>query len=154
MYQWNRPALNPYGLGFLSLGQASAWTARAQEALAHYDALVKRTSAIQDEKTRNEIVAWIGDVSRLGSPADRYQFVKDDLASGAPWDDSRTAQVRDLESVDAEFETRVVNGEKSGTYGPFGPLAVVSPQGQLTDVGIGLVAIVAFGLFVVPVVLK
>lgn len=141
-------------LGFISLGQASAWAARAQEAVARYDALVKRTAAIQDGNTRGDILSWISDPTTPGSPADRYQFVKDDLANTVSWDDAHTAHVKDLEAVNTEFETRVANGEKSGTYGPFGPLSIVSPQGQLTGVGIGLVVVAALGLLVVPVALK
>lgn len=153
-YGWHRPKFGPFGLGFVSLGQDAAWTARAQEALAQYDALVRRAADLDDDEARGAILAWVGDGSEPGSPSDQYRFVHDDVASGASWDEVRTRNVVDLEAVNAEFRTRVADGEKSGTYGSLGPLSIVTPQGRLTSVGVGLVAVAALGLLVVPVVLK
>jgi hypothetical protein len=156
-YRWSR--FSPYGRGFLALGQApalspdqgSAWTARAQAAIAQYDALMKRTALIQDTTSRYAILAWIGTPNTPTAPAFQYQSVKDNLASGGPWDSTHTTQVTNLEAVNTQFNTRVSAGEQAGTYGPWGPLSIVDASGQITDVGIGIVAMSALTLFVIPV---
>lgn len=138
-------------MGFISMGQQdSSWTPRAQAAVARYDTLIKRTASIQNDAVRADILSWIGTPTMPGSPADRYQFVKDDLESGAAWDVGRTAHVTDLEAVDTELDTRVSKGEQSGTFTSTSPVSIVTPQGQLSPLGIGLLAGAAACLVVVP----
>jgi hypothetical protein len=140
-------------MGFLSLGE-DAWFNAAQEALANYDALIKRVAAVQDDQLRNELMAWVGDGTVLGTPSDRYRYVSDDVKEGTPWSDAKIQHVKDLQNVDTELQTRVINAEKSGTYGSSGPLSIVGSDGKLTGVGIGLVMVAALGLFVIPVSLR
>jgi hypothetical protein len=140
-------------MGFLSLGE-DAWDAAAQEALANYDALIKRLATIQDDQLRSELMAWVGDGTVLGTPSDGYRYVNDDVKEGTPWDASQVQHVKDLQSINAEFQTRVINAEKSGTYGSSGPLSVIGPDGKLTGIGVGLVVVAALTLFVIPVSLR
>ncbi len=149
---WNR--FDPYGLGFLQMGTDPAWALRADQAVQTYDSLVQRTGAIKDDQVRADILAWLGDVNLLGTPAERYQLVKEAIAQSAAWDDQRTQYVQDLEQVDKDLKVKVENGEKAGTFGPFGTLSPVDDQGKLTGVGIGLVVTAALGLVVVPLVIK
>jgi hypothetical protein len=151
-YGWSR--LNPYGSGFLRMGSDPGWDVRGAQAVYNYDSLVKRVGTISDEKVRQDILAWLGDPNQLGTPADRYDLVKETLIQGAAWDDQRTQYVQDLEQVNRDLKTKVESGEKAGTYGPFGTLSPVNDQGQLTGVGIGLVVTAALGLVVVPLLIK
>lgn len=149
-----------FSAGFASLGQPgpvapfpdSAWTDRAQSATAQYDAYMKRAVAIKDPSVRADILNWVGSSTTPGTPADRYQFVQDDLESGSAWDDPQTQHIKDLEAVNLEFNTRVSNGEQSGTFAPTSPLALMAPGGQLSPTGIGLLIGAAACLVVVPLV--
>lgn len=157
MYGWQRSRFGPFGNGFhLHLGQTtvSDLERRTAEAIAKYQALVKRAATIKDDATRQAILAWIGNGKVPGSPSDRFRHVSDDSDQGAAWDEIRTGQLEDLEAVNAELEARVAEGEKSGVYGGRGPLSLVNDQGKLTGVGIGLVVVAALGLFIVPLTLK
>lgn len=158
MYGWQRSRFGPFGNGFahFHLGQTSVQDLerRAGEAIAKYRVLVKRAGLIKDDATRQGILQWIGDGSIPGTPADRFRHVSDEEAQGAPWDEIRTEHLDSLEAANAELETRVVNGEKSGVIAGHGPLALVDDSGKLTGVGVGLVVIAVVGLFVVPLTLK
>lgn len=158
MYGWQRSRFGPFGSGFLHfhLGQAAVpdFERRTAEAIAKYQALVKRAALIKDDPTRESILAWIGNGKVLGSPSDRFRHVSDDSDQGASWDEIRTGHLEDLETVNAELEARVAEGEKSGVYGPRGPLSLVDERGKLTGIGVGLVVVAALGLFIVPLTLK
>lgn len=156
-----RPRFNPFGNGFVSarLGQAtipalSELERRTGEAIAKYQALISRVASIKDDKTRSEILGWIGDGSLPGSPSDRFRHVKDESDQSAPWDEARTGHLDDLEAVNTSLETRVVNGEKSGVIQGGGVLSIMDDQGKLTGVGVGLVVIAASALFVVTLAFK
>jgi hypothetical protein len=166
MHAMYRPKFDPFARGFVDvqlgrlgqLGQSSIpaladLERRTAEAIAKYQALMRRVSAISDDKTRNEILGWIdGDVP--GSPSDRFRHVKDESDQDAPWDEVRTGHLDDLESVNQEFETRVLNGEKAGVTRGSGPLQMTDDQGRLTGIGVGLVVIAGAALFVVTLAFK
>jgi hypothetical protein len=141
----------PGAMGFISIGQQPVdWTSMAQAAISRYDVLVKRLSQIKDDAVRSDILEWLGEAGTLGAPSERYQAVRADLASAAPWDTVSIGQVQDLQAVDGDFETKVSKGEQSGTYTSTSPVAIVTPQGQLSPLGIGLLAGAAACLVVVP----
>lgn len=157
-YGWQRSRFGPFGGGFLrfSLGQSTLadLERRSQEAVAKYQALQKRAALIKDDVVREGIIAWAGTADVLGTPSERFLRVKSDLEQEAPWDEIRTGHLDDLETVNAEFEARVAEGEKSGTYGPRGTFALVDGRGKLTSTGVGVVVLAAIGLFLVPLTLK
>lgn len=158
MYGWQRSRFGMFGNGFLHfhLGQTSLQNLerRTGEAIAKYQALVKRASLVRDDATRRGILEWIGNGKVLGSPSDRFRHVTDDSDQGAAWDEIRTGHLEDLEAVNRELDARVAEGEKSGVYGGRGPLSIVDDQGKLTNVGVGLVVVAAIALFIVPLTLK
>ncbi len=147
-----------FGSGFVHFHLAQTSPAdferRSQEALAKYQVLQKRAALIKDDTVRDGISAWIGTGNVLGAPAERFRQVKQDRDQGSPWDEIRTGHLEDLETVNSEFETRVVEGEKSGTYAPSGPFDLVDGRGKLTSAGVGIVVVAAIGLFLVPLTLK
>jgi hypothetical protein len=140
------------------LGQAEQALAdferRSLEAIAKYQALLKRAALVKDDKVRGGIVNWIGSASVPGSPADRYQHVKDESDQGAPWDEIRTGHLDDLEAVNQEFETRVQEGEKSGVILGPSPASVLDDQGKLTTAGAALVLVAAGALFAVTLAFR
>lgn len=142
-----------FGRGLFQMGQDANWSSRADQAIANYDALIRRTSVLEDGMSRSEILEWIGDGSIPGTPSDRYRFVVGMVDQGGPWDSRQMQYLEDLEDAVAELQARVSEGEQAGVYGKTG-LSVVNPQGQLTQVGVGLVVVAALGLLVVPMALK
>lgn len=157
-----RPRFDPFRSGFVSfqLGQQSMLPAladlerRTGEAIARHQALLRRVPGIKDGKIRAEILDWVGDGSLPGSPSDRFRHVKDESDQAAPWDEIRTGHLDDLETVNSELETRVVNGEKSGVIGKPGPMAILDDHGRLTGVGAALVVVAGAALFVVTFIFK
>lgn len=156
-----RPKFDPFQRGFVSLqlGQSSISALedlerRTAEAIAKYQALIRRVAGIEDDRVRAETLAWIGDGSLPGSPSDRFRHVQDESDQGAPWDEVRTGHLDDLEAANAELETHVVNGEKSGVIQGPGPISIVDSRGRLTGIGTGLVVFAASALFVVTLAFK
>jgi hypothetical protein len=150
----------PSALGFIAMGQGQDPAAlqdlrgRVFDAISRYQALVARAALIKDDVARKSILDWIGNGSVPGTPSERFRFVQEDLSANAPWDEIRTGHLDDLEAVNSELETRVANGEKSGSYSPSGVLSLVDAQGKLTGTGVGLVALGILALIVVPLTIK
>lgn len=142
------------GVRLGQLPSVQALEARASTALANYSDLMSRAALIKDVATRQEILDWVGNGMVPGTPSERFSFVKQDQGTGAPWDENRTKHLDDLESADVELETRVANGEKSGSYSPAGPMSLLDAQGKLTGTGVGLVALGILALIIVPLTLK
>jgi hypothetical protein len=155
MYAHNlfRPRISVVRLG-QALPSVQALEARASTALAKYSDLMSRAALITDDATRQAIMNWVGNGKVPGSPSERYLFVQQDQSSNAPWDENRTKRLDDLEAADAELETRVINGEKSGSYSPSGVLSLVDANGKLTGTGISLVALGVLALIIVPLTIK
>jgi hypothetical protein len=156
-YGWHQSRFGMFGGGFLHgrLGATSPeeLEQRSQEAVAKYQALLKRATKIRDPRVREEVLRSVGNESALATPAERYRSVLNDLANGAPWDEIRTEHLDDLEQANRDLETRVVVAEQSGTYDERDPLRIVGDDGRLTGTGVALVVVGAIGLFLVPLTL-
>lgn len=102
------------------LGQSPGdWLARALRAVAEYDRLLKEAAAVADAEARGGILEWIGRADLPGSPAERYEAVRQDAVAGAGQFGEELAQrrVAQLEDVVSELSARV-----SGAIAAYGAL--------------------------------
>lgn len=149
---WSQPGQRRQSMGQL----AATWRIRADTAVGQFDSLLKRIANIGDEPTRQDLMAWVGNPLQVGTPAERYKIVVDDLSQSAGWTDITTKRVVDLEGVVAALETKVKQGEQahSPTGQPNQPGSVTTPSGALSTTGIVLVTLGLAGLLVVPFLLR
>lgn len=165
-FGWQRPrfvspslAGSPWGADGRrqAMGQtASAWKIRAEQAVGHFDNLLRRIADIGDANARQNLMAWVGNSSQPGTPAERYKAVVDDLSAGAPANDVTTKRISDLEGVDAALDSMVLQGEQAHapTGQPDQPGRIVNFSGAFTPTGIVLGTLGLVGLLVVPFLLR
>jgi hypothetical protein len=135
----------------LRLGQ-NGTASGASEAVALYDSLVARVSNIADEEGRGEILKWIGRADVPGAPAERYQVVRNGVASGEAPDGLFMDRVKQLKEINAELSAKVINAEKA-----YGVLSAPEGAGSRPEAGMGGLCLAGgvalLGLVVLPLVL-
>jgi len=125
-------------------------TERAQAAVTKYQSLMARLNDVNNAEAQLEIRNWLGDSNTPGTPAERYGVVEADLMAGQPDPTLQAKRVSDLESLLADFESRVAGAEAA--YG-------TSTDGQIAGSGLSgndlaMLALAAVSLFVLPFVLE
>lgn len=109
-----------YGLSAKLGVSAAQWYARAQNAVAQFDALVVRTAKIANQTYRNEVVAWVGDPSSSDTPRERYNTVVWDMNRAKSYTPLNTTEydrsqlqnrVTKLEDYNQDFAAKVIAGE-------------------------------------------
>lgn len=132
------------------MAQASWWPDEARDAVASYDDLMGRLSAIADD-VRGDILEWLGRTDVLGSPAERYQVVTEALSQGVEPDEVLRGRVGQLKAFVSEFAAKVKNAETYGTL-PAATATGGTPEASMNELCLtGGVALL--GLVVVPLLL-
>ncbi len=149
---WGTPPPPP------ALGQfeQAAWRARADDAVARFDDLLRRIAGIGDAGARDALMGWVGSPSQPGTAAERYKVVVDDMVNGTPWSDISEKRLLDLEGVVGALQSEVAKAEQSypASGNPNAPGTITTDRGYLSATGIVLGIVGLLGLLVVPLVVR
>lgn len=159
------PIRHSMGFGYRLGYQGDVWYARAQAAIAQFDALVLRTARISNKTVRDQIAAWVGDPDSTDTPRERYNTVVYDVNRAKSYTPLNTAEfergqvqnrVGKLESYNGTFAGKVVDAENA--YGILPEPVVIERFTNVSAPGgvpfwqapllIGAGLILAAGLFV------
>jgi len=138
----------PRGIG----QETEDWKLRAQKAVLKYEDLSKKVDSIQDTEKAADILAWMGPFETPGSPAERYQAVKTDIAEDTSWTEMGIERIKQFEGMVADLEGKVnfameTYGSLPAPDGAGGQTEEASATMLCITGGIGLLGAIVLPLF-------